>query len=102
MPLPASAPRGRPYVVYCVADVEADALKIGKSSATQLKRRLETLQTGNPRQLQLVYTLWADNEGLAAALETGLHGYFEHLRLRGDVVSLGSRDRRRPPVRLPS
>ncbi|HEY4452341.1 MAG TPA: GIY-YIG nuclease family protein [Solirubrobacteraceae bacterium] len=63
--------------IYVLLDGESNAVKIGRT--TDLRGRPRDLQTGNPRELELV-SAWRGN----ASQEREMHAEFQHLRIRGE------------------
>lgn len=70
--------------VYFVSDNSRDQIKIGRS--TDVRRRVKTLQTGNPSTLKLMGWIEAVNDAL---LESALHGQYKDLRGIGEWFSIG-------------
>lgn len=68
--------------VYFVLNADSNAIKIGK--AEDLDKRLKSLQTVSPVQLQLLKAIQVTSGKEAAQLESSLHRKFAHLRLTGE------------------
>jgi len=60
---------------------EGCSIKIGV--ANDVKKRLTTLQTGNPKKIGLL-KIWELNEEEAKLQEDFLHDYFRHTKLNGE------------------
>ena len=57
-------------IVYIVGESSTGLLKVGISkNANSLARRLQNLQTGNPRELKILTTFNYGQEGLAYSVE---------------------------------
>lgn len=76
------------YCVYFIATDNHDFVKIGVTGATP-EKRLACLQTGNHRQLKVLYSIPCETAEDAYALESSLHGKFEHLREAGEWFRFG-------------
>jgi len=68
--------------VYFVRAGNRGAIKIGVAS--NVERRLETLQTGNAFKLHVLATIPCDNRGHALTLEARFHKFFARQRIRGE------------------
>lgn len=73
------ATNSEPCVYFVQEDRPLGAVKIGASSAWQLKERLRGLQIGNPARLKLRRMVAGDY-----ATEAALHSYFASLWIRGE------------------
>ena len=69
-------------VVYFIRAGNKGAIKIGVAS--DLAKRLETLQTGNPFQLKVLATIPCSSEQHAYELERRMHKLFASKRIRGE------------------
>lgn len=65
--------------VYFIRHGNSGPIKIGRAS--EVKRRIGQLQTGNPTALQLLGWLVASND---AAMEKELHEHYSEYRARGE------------------
>lgn len=74
--------RSRVHCVYFILNSENNAIKIGR--ARDIEKRLRSLQTASPVELELLKTLQVESESQAQVLERELHCRFEHLRLKGE------------------
>ncbi|STQ89310.1 GIY-YIG nuclease family protein [Iodobacter fluviatilis] len=70
--------------VYFVSDDLRNQVKIGRS--TDVKRRVKTLQTGNPSALKLMGWINTAND---ASMESELHEHYKGLRGIGEWFSIG-------------
>ena len=68
--------------VYFVRAGNRGAIKIGV--ARNVKRRLETLQTGNPFELKLLATIPCSDKAKALNLDASIHRFFKSQRIRGE------------------
>jgi hypothetical protein len=76
------------FHVYVVREVKASKnapVKIGV--AVDVRRRIDTLQTGNPRALEVVMTFGPMTRVEAYGLEEFFHRRFKPQRLRGEWFS---------------
>lgn len=86
--------------VYFISDGTAVKIGVSRSYATT---RICTLQMGNPRQLQMVSAIPAnDPEGL----ESSIHRYLDENHIRGEWYSMTEEDlawvrKRFPPANIP-
>lgn len=71
--------------VYAIASAP-HSVKIGYSADPD--RRLQQLQVGHERKLQLVYKEPVDNEQQALFLEQKIHNLNRHKKLRGEWFNL--------------
>ena len=71
------------YFIQC--NGKNGPIKIGVTS--QLKERLETLQTGNPYELRLITSIKLRNMEEAFSLEKKLHKKFRRFLIRGEWFS---------------
>ena len=71
--------------VYLIRQTITPYYKIGKSKDPY--KRLQTLQTGTPLELQIVSRVWSFD---AVRLESTLHEYFDAYRVRGEWFDLPS------------
>ena len=71
-----------PGYVYFVLNRDSKAVKIG--SAKNVKRRLASLQTSSPAQLELLGSIKLNNIHQAIDLEKSLHQKFDKLRIIGE------------------
>ena len=69
-------------VVYFIRAGNKGAIKIGVAS--DLAKRLETLQTGNPFELKVLATIPCSSEQHAYDLERRMHKLFASKRIRGE------------------
>lgn len=67
--------------VYVISEGPDGPIKIGKSADPEA--RLRTLQTGNPRQLRMIYACRFESE-MADEVETCLHLELAESRLAGE------------------
>lgn len=65
--------------VYFIRQGNSGPIKIGRAS--EVKRRIGQLQTGNPTTLQLLGWLVASNDD---AMEKQLHAHYSEYRVRGE------------------
>ena len=70
--------------IYFIANGGCDQIKIGRS--TDIRRRVKTLQTGNPSSLKLMGWINARDD---AFLEKSLHGKYKDFRGIGEWFSIG-------------
>lgn len=70
-----------PYYVYFITD-GTNAVKIGV--AKDVKKRLGSIQTGNPRKVSVLYLIKCDSEKEAYVIENGLHRIYSEYRLEGE------------------
>lgn len=70
--------KGTQGYVYCISD--GTAVKIGKT-INHPSNRVASLQTGNPRKLELLATIEAND---VAAAEVEMHAKFGHLSVLGE------------------
>jgi hypothetical protein len=84
--IPRSQPRpDNSGYVYIIQQKDVpDLFKIGKTKRDP-KRRLKELQTGNPTELVIVYTIQSKN---MHKLESSLHKKYEHSRVHGEWFRL--------------
>jgi len=76
------------FFVYFVQEVKASRsapVKVGVTS--NIKRRIKTMQTGNPRELTCRVLLGPMTKEAAFEYEGQLHGTFKRMRLRGEWFS---------------
>ena len=71
-----------PAYVYFVCNPDSNAIKIG--IAKNVRRRLTSLQTSSPAELELLGTIKARDEIAARKLEQSLHNKFDRERIRGE------------------
>ena len=74
--------RSKVHCVYFILNSESNAIKIGR--ARDIEKRLRSLQTASPVELELLRTIQVESESQAQVLERKLHVRFEHLRLKGE------------------
>lgn len=76
------------FYVYFVQEVKVSKSAPVKVGVTcDIKRRMRTMQTGNPRELKLVVLLGPMERNEAFEYEKQLHGTFNYMRLRGEWFS---------------
>lgn len=71
--------------VYFVQSGKTGPIKIGISR--NIEKRLETMQTGNPNLLRLLFCIEADSRGHAREIECWLHRRFKSQHIRGEWFS---------------
>lgn len=70
------------HCVYFILNRDSNAIKIGR--AKNIQRRLKSLQTASPIELELLKTINLNSEGQAKGLEGSLHALFWYLRMQGE------------------
>jgi hypothetical protein len=74
--------KGKAEFIYFVLNRDSDAIKIGR--AKDIDRRLKSLQTASPAQLELIKTIQVHGSKEVQAKERELHQKFEHLHINGE------------------
>ncbi len=70
------------HFVYFILNEDSHAIKIGR--ATNLAKRMRSLQTASPAELKLLKSIQVDGAKAAQALEQSLHRQFSDIRLTGE------------------
>lgn len=70
------------HYVYFILNRDSHAIKIGR--ARDIQKRLATLQTASPAELELLKAVQVRTEFQSQQLEIILHSKFRHLRIRGE------------------
>ncbi|WP_181154232.1 GIY-YIG nuclease family protein [Nostoc sp. 'Peltigera membranacea cyanobiont' N6] len=68
--------------VYFIFNSDSYAIKIGR--ATDVEKRLQSLQTSSPVPLKILKTIPIDSIKKAQEVETYLHTKFRHLKMSGE------------------
>ena len=68
--------------VYFVQAGSRGAIKIG--IARNIKKRMDTMQTGNPFKLNLLAAIPCENRLQAQYIESSLHRFFAKQKVRGE------------------
>jgi hypothetical protein len=74
--------KGKAEFIYFVLNRDSDAIKIGR--AKDIDRRIKSLQTASPTQLELIKTIQVHGSKEVQAKERELHQKFEHLHINGE------------------
>ena len=70
------------HFVYFILNKDSNAIKIGR--AKDLEKRIKTLQTSSPAELQLIKSVQVEEGKEAHELEQSLHKQFSEIRLSGE------------------
>ena len=71
------------YYVYLIRELGSDGFfKIGITN--NLKQRISTIQTGNPRKVEYVDTIKCWSQSQAREIEAFLHGVLNNARANGE------------------
>lgn len=77
----------KPVFLYIIRETGSTMHKIG--STTDVYYRLQNLQTGNPREIEIVYFTQLE---LARYAEEGLHDRFRDKRVRGEWFDMAAEE----------
>lgn len=72
----------QPHFVYFILNKDSNAIKIGR--AKDVVKRMKSLQTSSPGELQLIKTVQVEGGEEAKDLEQLLHKHFSEIRLAGE------------------